>query len=550
MAAAGRLFEQFNCQSFTDAVMLHGRLQRRVPVALVGFYQMNNATAILRTLIIYAICVPVAIVVGVLLTEPMYASSWLNYGLLAALLCLPILLRWHHPLLVFCWNMPLTVFFLPGQPTVWLPMMAASLGISVLQRTMNRDMRFLPTPRLFWPLICLLVVTLFTARMTGGIGLHSFGSDVSGGKRYIFLITGILGFFALKAQRIPPERAWLYLGLFFLSSCFSVIGDLVSFIPRQFDFIFMFFSPNYYAFSSAGVEGVSRFSGLQSAASGVFFLMMARYGIRGIFMSGRLLRIVMLISFMALGLLGGFRILLITFALVFTIQFFLEGLHRTKLLPMFIFAGIFGFALLFLLADKLPFAVQRSMSILPVHISAAAKADAEASTAWRIAIWKAVLPQVPKHLLLGRGYGLTDDDFTAMTIGSRSTDFAADWGAAIASDYHNGPLSVILPFGIWGVVAFLWLLIAGGSSLYDNFRYGDPSLRTANALLLAAFLTRTILFLFVAGSLYSDIMAFCGYFGMSVSLNGGICRRSAPAAALQPEKADNPALARPRLQPA
>ncbi len=510
---------------------------------------MNNATAILRTLIIYAICVPGAIVVGVLLTKPMYSSSWFGYGLLAALLSLPILLRWHHPLLVFCWNFPLTVFFLPGLPTVWLPMMAASLGISVLQRTLNKNMRFLPTPRLIWPLMCLLAVTLFTANMNGGIGLHSLGSDVSGGKRYILVICGILGFFALKAKRIPPERAWLYIGLFFFSGCFNIVGDLVSFIPRQFYFIFWFFPPNYYAFGDTAMGGVARFSGLNGAAQVVFFLMMARYGIRGIFMPFRLLRIVILISCIALGLLGGFRILLITFALVFTIQFFLEGLHRTKLMPVFIFAGIFGFALLLPLADKMPFAIQRSMSILPVHINAAAKADADASSGWRMAMWKAVLPQVPKHLLLGKGYGLTEEDFTAMSMASHSIDFAADWGAAIASDYHNGPLSVILPFGIWGVFAVLWLFIAGGWSLFDNYRYGDPSLRTINALLFAMFITRTFLFLFIAGSLYSDIPVFAGYLGMGVSLNGGICRRPVPAPAVQPNESESPALARPRLQP-
>ena len=510
---------------------------------------MNNATAILRTLIIYAICLPGAIVVGVLVTKPMYASSWVDYGLLAGLLSLPILLRWHHPLLFFCWSLPLTVFFLPGHPTVWLPMMAASLGISVLQRTLNRDMRFLPTPRLFWPLICLLGVTLITAEMNGGIGLHSLGSDISGGKRYIFLICGILGFFALKAQRIPPERAGLYLGLFFLSSCFSVIGDLYSYLPQQFNFIFWLFPANTYVTEITQQVGVARFGGLDSAAQAIFFVMMAKYGIRGIFMPCRLLRIVIFFGCMALGLLGGFRLLLITFALVFTMQFFLEGLHRTKLLPMFIFAGIFASALLLPLADRLPFAIQRSLSILPIHVSAAARADADASSAWRLAMWKAVLPQVPKHLLRGKGYGLTEEDFTAMPMASRSTDFAADWGAAIASDYHNGPLSVVLPFGIWGVFAFLWLLIAGGSCLYDNFRYGDPSLRTANALLFAMFLTRTFLFFFVAGSLYSDILAFAGYLGMSVSLNGGICRRSAPEAAIQPEEMGIRALARPRLQP-
>jgi hypothetical protein len=511
---------------------------------------MNNATAILRALIIYAICVPAAIVVGVLLTKPMYASSWVGYGLLGALLSLPILLRWHHPLLVFSWSMPMTVFFLPGHPTVWLPIMAASLGISVLQRTLNREMRFLPTPRLFWPMLCLLAVTLITAELNGGIGLHTFGSDVSGGKRYIFLICGILGFFALKAKRIPLEHAGLYLGLFFLSGCFSVIGDLYSYVPRQFNFIFWLFPPNYYASETAPQGGVARFGGLDAAAQAVFFLMMAKYGIRGIFMPFRLLRFVIFFTCMALGLFGGFRLLLITFALVLTIQFFLEGLHRTKLLPTFILAGIFASALLLPLADRLPYPIQRALSILPVHVSAAARADADASSAWRLAMWRAVLPEVPKHLMLGKGYGLTEEDFTAMGMASRSTDFAADWGAAIAGDYHNGPLSVILPFGIWGVFAVAWLLFAGGSSLYDNFRYGDPSLRTANALLFAAFLTRTLLFIFVAGSLYSDILAFSGYFGISISLNGGVCRRPVPVPAVEPEVSAIPALARPRLQPA
>ena len=78
----------------------------------------------------------------------------------------------------------------------------------------------------------------------------------------------------------------------------------------------------------------------------------------------------------------------------------------------------------------------------------------------------------------------------------------------------------------------------------ETRRYGR-----SNALLFAMFITRTFLFLFVAGSLYSDILAFAGYLGMSVSLNGGVCRRSAPAPAIQPEEAGIPALAGPRLQP-
>jgi hypothetical protein len=30
-----------------------------------------------------------------------------------------------------------------------------------------------------------------------------------------------------------------------------------------------------------------------------------------------------------------------------------------------------------------------------------------------------------------------------------------------AGDYHNGPLSILIPFGLFGMIAFLWLLGAG-----------------------------------------------------------------------------------------
>ena len=80
---------------------------------------MNNSAAILRALIIYAVCVPLAIVVGYVAVSLVNSPSYSNFGMfgvLALVLIAPILLRWHHPLLVLSWNLPLIVFFLPGRP--------------------------------------------------------------------------------------------------------------------------------------------------------------------------------------------------------------------------------------------------------------------------------------------------------------------------------------------------------------------------------------------------------------------------------------------------
>jgi hypothetical protein len=511
---------------------------------------MNNAPAILKSLIVYAVCTLLAVWLGYLMTsvaELSSRSSLIYAGIFALVLCIPLLLRWHHVLLALCWNLPLMVFFLQGSPAIWLPMVAISLGISVLQRAVNSDSRFISAPQITWPLIFMTVVVLFTAKLTGGFGLRSFGGEVMGGKRYVFLLGAILGYFALTARRIPPQQAGLYVALFFLAGCANVIGDLVSVVPSALYPIFLFFPPNGYALGGEAQGGFLRLGGTTVMGVAGFSFMLAKYGIRGIFMSGKPWRLFVFALFFVSVFFGGFRSYVFVCVVLFLIQFFLEGLHRTQLLPIFALAGILMAMVCVPLADKLPYTFQRALAFLPLKINPLIRMDAEASTDWRLQMWQAVLPEVPGHLLLGKGYSISQADFQSMS-GDFHPISGEDWTAAIAGDYHNGPLSVILAFGIWGVVGFLWFLIAGGRALYNNYRYGDPALQTINTLLFAFFLTRVVFFFLIFGSLYSDMAIFAGVLGLSVSLNGGIRR---PAAKPVENKTGprRPAPMRPRLQP-
>ena len=170
---------------------------------------MNNApantAALLRALVIYAAIVPLAIFIGYLLTDPLDRSSFTYYGILALILISPILLRWHHPLLIFSWYSGIYLFFLPGTPDLWLVMTVVSLGISLLQRALGGVKQLVSVPQVTWSLLCMIGVVVLTARLTG-MGLHAFGSEISGGRRYIYLLASILSYFALSSRRIPPER--------------------------------------------------------------------------------------------------------------------------------------------------------------------------------------------------------------------------------------------------------------------------------------------------------------------------------------------------------
>ena len=121
---------------------------------------------------------------------------------------------------------------------------------------------------------------------------------------------------------------------------------------------------------------------------------------------------------------------------------------------------------------------------------------------------------------------------------------------SIAGNYHSGPLSVLMPLGVWGAIVLLWFWFTSLRALYDNYRHGDPAFRTINIFLFAYFLTKVFMFLVIFGAIEGDLASFAVLIGLSISINGGICRRAAVKARVTANSPiPLPAPARPRLQP-
>jgi hypothetical protein len=503
---------------------------------------MNNAAAI-RSLITFAVIVPLALIFGYLLTGPLDTSTLLMVGIVASILAFPLMLRWHYQFMLFCVNAELAAFFIPGHPPMWLAAVPLSFGIAILHRALTKDTQFISVPQVTWPLLFLALVVIVTAKLTGW-GIRAMGSDVYGGKRYIYLLVGILAYFALVSRRIPLERAKWCVGLFFLGGLTSVVGDLLPYVPKWSWYIFWLFQPEGYDISRGLDTEAVRFAGVYRAAGYVTMFMLAIYGIRGIFSARKYWRLILFCIIFPLGFLGGFRTYIVIFAVLFLVQFFLEGLYRTSLLPKFAVIGIVITIALFPLTPKLPYAVQRTLTLLPLplQIDPAAQEDAKESWDWRVKMWQAVLPQVPQYLWLGKGYLISplDYNFVMGWDASVHSQFAANEGLALSDDFHNGPLTIIIPLGIWGMIGFLWFLFAAAKVFYANYRYSLPSLKIINSFLFAYFVSKAFYFLFIFGSFYDDLFTFATMLGLSVSLNGGVCRparKTAPVA--KPETARN-----------
>src|SRR5207244_900757 len=185
---------------------------------------MSNVSALFRSLLIYSICVPLAVVLGYLAAQPIDMTTITVLAPVALLLVTPLLLRWHHTWLIATWASTLMLFFL--HTSAWMVLVWVSLLISILQYILNRNLKFLAVGPVTRPLVFLAVVILVTARCRGGIGLQMLGGSSVGGKGYVILLTAIAGFFALTARRIPPERALFFVGLYFAGQATMVLSEL------------------------------------------------------------------------------------------------------------------------------------------------------------------------------------------------------------------------------------------------------------------------------------------------------------------------------------
>jgi hypothetical protein len=508
---------------------------------------MSNASALFRSLLSYGICLPLAVFLGYMLA----AQNPLNYSTIGvvvvvfSVLAIPLLLRWHHAWLIATWNCTALLFFVPGRPQVWMGLAAASLTISILQYTLNRRMKFLHVPAVAWPLLFLTAVILLTARLTGGFGVRVLGGDTYGGKRYFVVLAAIIGYFAIINRQIPPKRAGLYVALFFLGSATMAIANLPGVISPSFNFLFLLFpvaDPSVFTNqdSVVGPSGVaSRVMGLAPMGLSVFYTMLAFYGIRGVLDTSKPWRLVVFCFFVLVALYAGYRGGVIIVCLTFAFLFYLERLHHTRLLLPVVFGSLAVLGAAALFANRLPWAVQRSLAIVPfIQIDPLARMSAQESSNWRVQMWRDVVPQIPEYLLVGKGYAFSAAEQAKLEKKLEGTE--------LVGDYHNGPLSVILTFGIFGTIAFVWLLIAGIRVVYHNYQFGDPAYHFINTFIFAHFVIKVMLFFLVFGSFHGDLPAFLGLLGLSISLNGGVAK---PAVVPQPKVVFNRFRLHPSARP-
>ncbi|MBI1176049.1 hypothetical protein GC207_01270 [bacterium] len=471
------------------------------------------------TLIVFGAVLPLAVLLGYMLAVPLDRVNFLFIGVVFALLAFPAVIKWHHAILIVSVNATMNAFFLPGSFSLWMALAWISLGLCVVNSAMGSGRRLNPFTEAGWPLLVLAGVVLVTIKLTGGIGGQAAGGDRWGGKSYIAVLSAVAAFFAISSIRIPPRLSEKYVSLYFLSGLTGVASNIVVALGPSFYFMFYFFSTD--AATRIEDQGeLTRYVGLSFSAMSVAYFMLMRFGINGIFNLNKPWRIVLFLGAFILGLLGGFRSNVITLVLLFAVQFLLEGLHRTKAVAFVAIIGVLAGAVLIGTADRLPLSVQRSLSFLPLDIDPAAKRDAASTIEWRVDMWKVVVRDVPKYLFLGKGYVFSGRDLELTTMAVQRGLYSAFEDTLVTGNYHQGFLTLIIPFGIWGFLAFAWFALVGFKILYRNYRWGDPRFKNINIFLLNIYTVRMFFYWFLYGQFDLDLIAFVSFVALSIAVNG------------------------------
>jgi len=488
------------------------------------FLSMINSATVSRTQLIYGLCLPLAALIGFFLAEPMQFGTAAVIGMVASILVWPVFVRWYHPLLVGSFHCSFILGFLPGYLPIWMAIAFAGLLFVIFQRCLDSRVSFFPPGGVSWSLLAIAVVIVLTALIRGGIGLQSLGGQSMGSRKYIVALLGVATYFVLVTRAVPRKHALVYMGLFCLSGLTGMLSHLIYLGGSKFYWLYRFVDSMPALGQSAAewdVQGQTlvRSLPLMGASISVISFMLACFGVRGLLQLRKPWRLGFLVMGMAIGLFGGFRSYVVGMAMLLGVAFFLEGLHRTRYLPILVTAAVMSVGVLLIVSDKLPLSVQRSVSFLPVKIDAGIQMDAQGSVEWRLQMWDIVRREIPDYLLVGKGYAI---DPTAMEMSGFNSHFGfdiqAEW-AVLAGEYHNGPLSVLIPFGIAGVLAFVWFLVAGLLRLRWFLRYGDPALLNINRALCAMFVAKILFFTFCFGAFYSELVEFVVFVALAECLN-------------------------------
>lgn len=313
-------------------------------------------------------------------------------------------------------------------------------------------------------------LTILATMAVRGFGIRLMGSMSYGGMAYFYIFLWIGFYFACRHISVLEK----HVNRFLLGLCFA------SFIPVLL-MVLVFYKPGLHSSISKFTTTAFDYLGtaIQTGEAGK-----ARWGAATVFSSCvmyyalvtpfktlvRTKRVLLLLIAGFATLVSGFRSSFIVFLMTVFLWTFLKSKNKIVTLSLLGATALIVWGLAFLFVDALPANIQRTVSLLPgVKTYGEDARLAQQSISWRMDVWAYAITRIPEYLMVGRGL-VTDVSAAAWMQESYyvSPEFA--W---MVSNYHSGPLSIILTFGLSGAITwfgFLFTSVHRGITALRRYR--------------------------------------------------------------------------------
>jgi hypothetical protein len=336
-----------------------------------------------------------------------------------------------------------------------------ALGVVVVARSCMRQNLNIQINFTNISLAVFLLVVVMTMVIRGS-GFRFLGSSAWGGFAYVqVLSTGIL---ALLLPLVPiSPKLWrvALLGMGIAAFLPAIVEALM--LKSQFFYsLALFIKPSAQIGASLVAEqmdeGIVRYFSFGLAALLFFLTVSACVNVKRFGVLISLPYYLLFFACMGVAAFSGFRSRIIVLAVFFAGLMYLSRAITVYKVMTACCAGILVYMTLFMYVDKMPLSMQRTVSFVPgIKGSVIVSQDAQGTVEWRLELWKMGWKTLPKYWLVGKGYAFNANEMDAALRGVKYEGDLLAW-AMVSGSYHNGPLSLLLGLGIFGLLSGLFFL--------------------------------------------------------------------------------------------
>ena len=149
------------------------------------------------------------------------------------------------------------------------------------------------------------------------------------------------------------------------------------------------------------------------------------------------------------------------------------------------------------------------VSIIPgVIVQQEASQDADITTEWRIDVWERGVKSLPDYYLIGKGFAFKEADIISANNISNGTYDATDW-ALVTSSYHQGILSLLIVFGIPGLITgmMMYTLFLKRHLLLLHEKWNSEPLKLCHLVTTSMLTTGWIIYITIYGDVQTTLIS-------------------------------------------